>query len=161
MPGGNKNIRPEDGRQFNLGNKAAEKWSEKKALALGYELLDWLDETDDEGRDKGNIFMIDFLASQRISCRIPSYLADKFSSFCLLLEIAKTIQEAKLLKYGVADRLNASLTKFCLINHHGYFDKQHIDHTTQGKSMQKLNITVADPATIERVERLINGDMPN
>ena len=105
--------------------------------------------------------MIDFLASKSISRNVPKYLADKFTSFHALLEIAKTIQEAKLLKYGVADRLNASMTKFCLINHHGYFDKQHIDHTTRGQSVQKLNITVADPATIEKVERLMNGDKPN
>ena len=160
MPGGNKNIRPEDGKQFSKDYQPEEKWTEKKALELGRELIDWLKEKDQDGNDKGNIFVIDFLSSRDLGKGTPTYLANKFSSFSDLLGIAKNIQEAKLLKYGVADRLNVSMVKFCLINHHGYFNKQHIDHTTRGQSVQKLNITVADPATIEKVERLINGDMP-
>jgi len=161
MPGGNKNIKPEDGKQFQKGNKAAEKWTKKKSLELGDQLLDWLDEIDDEGKDKGNIFVIDFLASKRLDKNIPGYLANKFTSFRELLEIARTIQEAKLIKYGVADRLNASMTKFCLINHHGYKDSQHIDHTTQGQSVNDIQITVADKATIDKVKKLIQGDEPN
>jgi len=161
MPGGKGNIRPEDGKQFEPGNKAAEKWDEQTAEQLGRELLDWMKETDEEGRDKGNIFVIDFLAYRELPKNLPGYLANKFTSFRDLLGIARTIQEAKLLKYGVADRLNASLTKFCLINHHGYKDSQHIDHTSQGKGLQPLEITVADQATIDKVKKLINGDEPD
>ncbi|GAJ05428.1 unnamed protein product, partial [marine sediment metagenome] len=58
-------------------------------------------------------------------------------------------------------RLNASMTKFCLINHHGYKDKQHIDHTTQGQAVNDIQITVADKATIDRVKKLMNGDKPD
>ncbi len=161
MPGGKKNIKSGDGKQFSSTYQPPEKWTEKISLELGNDLIAWLKEKDEEGNDKGNIFIIDFLASKSLSKDLPAYLAHKFTSFSELLGITKTIQEAKLLKYGVADRLNASMVKFCLINHHGYFNKQHIDHTTRGQSVQKLNITVADPATIERVERLINGEMPN
>lgn len=163
MPGGKGNIRPGDNpKQFKPGNKAAEKWTEKKALELGNQLIVWMKEKDQEGNDKGHIFYEEFFVLEKnYYLELPSYLSRKFTTFLKLIGIARTIQEAKLLKYGVADRLNVSLVKFCLINHHGYFNRQHIDHTTQGKSIQKLNITMADKAMIERVERLINREMPN
>ncbi len=161
MAGGKGNIKPGDGKQFSSEYQPPEKWTEKKALEMGNELIVWLKEKDQKGNDKGNIFIIDFLASKSISRNVPKYLADKFTSFRALLEIAKTIQEAKLLKYGVADRLNASMVKFCLINHHGYFNKQHIDHTSKGKNIQDIKITVADPGTIEKVKKLMEGSLPN
>jgi len=156
MPGGKGNIRPEDGKQFEPGNKAAEKWDKQTAEQLGRELLDWLKETDDEGKDKGNIFIIDFLAERDNIDEnkfLPSYLAGKFTSFTNLLEKAKTIQEAKLLKYGVADRLNASMTKFCLINHHGYYDKQLIDHSNKGEKFDFNNVPTNE--LIARINKLM------
>ena len=156
MPGGNKNIRPEDGKQFQIGDKAAERWTEEKAMELGNELINWLKEKDEEGNDKGNIFIIDFLAERDNVDEnkfLPSYLAGKFSSFTNLLEKAKTIQEAKLVKYGVADRLNASITKFCLINHHGYYDKKLIDHSNKGEKFDFNNIPTNE--LIARINKLM------
>ncbi len=161
MPGGNKNIRPEDGKQFQIGDKAAEKWTEKIAEQLANDLINWMNETDEDEKDKGNIFIIDFLASRRLCKSTTAYLAQKFSSFSNLLEIAKTIQEAKLLKYGIADRLNASMTKFVLINHHDYVDRQNIDHTTRGQAVNDIQIRVADKATIDKVKKLLQGDEPD
>jgi hypothetical protein len=166
MPGGNGNIKPSDNpAPFLKGNKAAEKWTKEIADTFANELIEWLSEkfTDNEGneKDKGNIFIIDFLAERKMPPKIISYLARKFTTFDTVMEIAKNIQEAKLVKYGVADRLNASMTKFCLINHHGYVDRQHIDHTTQGQAVNDIQITVADKATIDKVKKLMNGDKPN
>ena len=53
-----------------------------------------------------------------------AYLCEKFSSFAKLIERAKKIQEIKLKKYGAVDKLNATITKFVLINEHGWRDKQ-------------------------------------
>jgi hypothetical protein len=36
------------------------------------------------------------------------------------------MQKAKLVKYGVMDKLNAQMTKFTLINNHGWKDKSDI-----------------------------------
>ena len=165
MPGGHGNIKHTDsGSPFKAGNKMAEKWTEKDALKLAKELIDWIKETetDQAGKktDKGNIFVIDFLASKVYPPRIMPYLAKKFTAFQTIYEIAKNMQEAKLVKYGVADRLNATMTKFCLINHHGYVDKQNIDHTTKGEAVNDVKITVADTDTIEKVQRLLNGEQP-
>ncbi|GAJ16448.1 unnamed protein product, partial [marine sediment metagenome] len=50
-----------------------------------YELIEWLSEkyTDQEGneKDKGNIFIIDFLAEKKYPGRIIRYLSDKFTTF--------------------------------------------------------------------------------
>ena len=54
MPGGKGNIRPKDGKQFSKDYQPPEKWTEKIAEQLGKELITWLKETDDEGKDKGN-----------------------------------------------------------------------------------------------------------
>jgi len=123
MSGGNKNIRPEDGKQFSAEYQPQEKWTEREAIDIVNSLLDWLEEKDADGNDSGNIFLEDFEAERRISDWVPSYLSKKFTSFSKLYEIAKKKSKAKLLKYGCADRLNATMAKFCLMNHHGYSDK--------------------------------------
>ena len=125
MAGGNKAIRPEDGKQFSSEYQPQEKWTEEKALALGKELIDWLKAKDDEGEDKGNIFFQEFLIIEKdLYEQLISYLCNKFSSFLKLIEKAEKIQELKLQKYGVGDRLNATMTKFVLTNKHGWADRQ-------------------------------------
>ena len=51
-------------------------------------------------------------------------------SFFNLIEKAKKIQEIKLQKYGVGDRLNATMTKFVLINQHNWKEKTEVDQNT-------------------------------
>lgn len=154
MPSGNGNIRPSDNpKPFKKGDKAAEIWTKKIAEQLVNDLIDWMNETDKDGKDKGNIFIIDFLGSRRLCKSTAAYLAKKFTTFSNLLEIAKTIQEAKLLKYGIADRLNASMTKFVLINHHGYYDKKLIDHSNKGEKFDFNNIPTNE--LIARINKLM------
>jgi len=120
MPGGNKNIKPEDGKQFSSEYQPEEKWTEKKALDLGKELIEWMHEKDENNQDKGNIFFEEFLIMVKdLYPELISYLCNKFSSFLKLIKKARKLQELKLYKYGVADRLNAQITKFVLINEHG------------------------------------------
>ncbi len=163
MPGGKGNIKPSDNpKPFKEGDQAAEIWTEEMALEIGHKLIEWQKETDDEGRDTGNIFYEEFFVLiNDYYPELPSYLSRKFTKFTKLIERAKKIQEIKLLKYGVADRLNASMTKFCLTNNHGYRDSQHIDHTTQGQAVNDIQIQVADKATIDNVKKLLQGDEPD
>lgn len=122
--GGNKGIRPEDGKQFSSTYQPPEKWTEERALALADELIEWLKEKDEEGNDKGNMFYEEFLIIEKdLYIDVIRYLSDKFSSFSERIKQARKIQEIKLMKYGVGDKLNASMTKFTLVNNHGWREK--------------------------------------
>jgi len=125
MPGGKGNIKPEDGRQFENGNKAAEKWREQDALKLGNDMLDWFRAADE------NIFFEDFLY---LSCdeskyvgsiykELPAYLSNKFTSFLNILEKCKEIEKIKLKKFGAFDKLNPSIVKFLLSAEYGLTEK--------------------------------------
>ncbi|MEQ9091799.1 MAG: hypothetical protein RIE52_11955 [Balneola sp.] len=137
MPGGKGNIKPEEGKQFSSDYQPEEKWTEKKALALGEDLIAWLKETDEDGADKGNILVNEFLVVEReLYPQLLTYLRDKFSSFSKLYNRAKVIQETKLVKYGIKDQLNASMTKFTLINNHDWKDRIESDNKTTMKLEQ-------------------------
>lgn len=124
MPGGKGKIKPEDGKQFSTDYQPDEKWTEDIALQLGRDLIDWQKESDK------NIFFEDFLVIQKdLYPQLISYLSDKFTSFSKLIERAKKIQEIKLKKLGTADLLNASMTKFVLINEHNWKDKTETEHS--------------------------------
>jgi hypothetical protein len=138
MAGGNKNIKPEDGKQFSKEYQPKEKWTEEIALQLGNDLIDWLKAKDEDGEDVGNIFYKEFLIIEKdLHPNKISQLSDKFSSFRELIEKAKKIQEIKLVKYGVGDRLNATMTKFTLTNNHGW--------TEQSKNISEIKTTVRQP----------------
>ena len=121
MPGDNKNIKPEDGRQFSSTYQPPLKWTKKRAMQLGEDLIAW------QKKDAINIFWEEFLVMERdLHPNKIAYLSKKYSSFCDLIVKAAKIQEVKLTKYGSADKLNAAITKFVLINKHGWRDKQEL-----------------------------------
>lgn len=129
------------GKQFSSEYQPPQKWTEEKSLQLGNDLINWLKAKDEDGNDKGNIFFEEFLVIEKdLYPDLITYLRDKFSSFSDLLKKAEKIQEIKLAKYGTADRLNASMTKFVLINNHGWRDKQEITGK-DGKDFQPIQVT--------------------
>jgi len=143
MPGGNKNIRPEDGKQFEKNNQAALKWTEKEALKFGNDLLNWMQSEDE------NIFFDDFIYLKNhngkyageIYVDLPAYLGKKHSSFLDILKKCRKIEETKLKKFSAFDKLNASIAKFLLSAEYGLTDKTQTDITTQGNP---INITFTD-----------------
>ena len=127
MPGGKGNIKPEDGKQFSSEYQPEEKWTEVKALQLGKDLIEWQKE------GPVNIFWDEYLVMERdLYPKLISYLCEKFTSFFQLIEKAKKLQEIKLKKYGTVDKLNATITKFVLINEHGWKDKKEHQIETDG-----------------------------
>ncbi len=149
MAGGKGKIKPEDGRQFSSEYQPTEKWTEEKALDLGAKLITWLKAKDDDGEDKGNIFFEEFLIIENdYYPELISYLCKKFTSFFNLINRATKIQELKLQKYGVGDRLNATMTKFVLTNKHGWTDK--VDNTTNGKDINSSTITIEELSRIKK-----------
>lgn len=130
-----------NGKLFSSKYQPPEKWTEERALQLGNDLINWLKAKDEDGNDKGNIFFEEFLTMEKdLYPELTKYLSDKFSSFFKLLEQAKKIQEIKLMKFGTTNQLNATMTKFVLINKHGWRDKQEITGK-DGKDFQPVQIT--------------------
>lgn len=138
--GGYGNIKPEDGKQFSKDYQPdKEVWTEKKSIEMLNELIDWLELADE------NIFFNEFLyleyrknhpeLNRQTFDELPSYLDKKYTSCSKLLNVAKKIQETKLIKFGVFDKLNATMTKFVLINHHGYTERSEVDNKSSDGSM--------------------------
>jgi len=122
MPGGKNNIKPEDGKQFSSEYQPKEKWTEEEAKKLGNELINWIKED-----SKDNMFFEEFLIIKKeLYLDVIAYLSKKFSSFSELIQTAKKIQEIKLVKYGVKDKLNASMAKFVLTNNHDFVERKEV-----------------------------------
>jgi len=162
MGGGKGNIKPEDGRQFSSEYQPQEKWTETKALEVGNKLIEWLHEKDAEGQDKGNIFFEEFLyLENNYYSELIAYLSKKFTSFLKLIERAKKIQEIKLYKYGVGDRLNANMTKFVLINEHKKVsDNSKLEHSGEINQTTQSDLSKLSLETLKKVQQelLNNGD---
>lgn len=151
MSGGKGNIKPEDGKQFSTEYQPEEKWTEEKALQLANDLIAW------QKKDAINIFWEEYLIMERdLYSEIISYLCKKFTSFFKLIEKAKKIQEIKLKKYGTADKLNATITKFVLINEHDWKDKT--DLTSRDEPLPAaINIIVASQKGAKELKEFLNG----
>lgn len=130
---------------FKAGNSAAEKWTEEKALQLADELIVWLKKED------VNIFYEDFLFIEKdLYKELIAYLSNKFpKSFGLKIKRAKKIQEIKLKKLGVLDQLNATMTRFTLINNHGWSDK--VDSTVEQTVKSEIDYSKLDAGTIKNI----------
>ncbi|MFW9821391.1 MAG: hypothetical protein ACFFE4_00555 [Candidatus Thorarchaeota archaeon] len=126
-------------------NKNAEKWTEEKAIALGQSLLSWLSL---EGDD--HIFFEEFLYLKNFYH--PNTIKDlekKYKSFQELIDKARKIQEIKLKKYGTMNSkvgLNPGMTKFCLINNHGYLSERQMvqkeDITKEQKTKKDVYLII-------------------
>jgi|TARA_R110002020_G_scaffold18140_3_gene63889 hypothetical protein len=137
---------------FKAGNSAAEKWTEEKALQLADELIVWLKKED------VNIFYEDFLFIEKdLYKELIAYLSNKFpKSFGLKIKRAKKIQEIKLKKLGVLDQLNATMTRFTLINNHGWSDK--VDSTVEQTVKSEIDYSKLDAGTIKNIIKQLKSD---
>lgn len=132
-----KNI-PKDGR-FSKDYQPPEKWTLEKSLQLADELILWLKETDDDGEDKGHIFFEEFLIiNKNLYEDLICYLCEKFQPFSERISQAKKIQEIKLKKYGVGDRLNATMTKFILNVNHGLVETSRSENENVNKNYDMI-----------------------
>ena len=118
---------PRSSTTIKKGEKLAEKWTEDKAIKLGNDLINWLTKKNKDNEENSNIFFEEYLVIERgYYEEVTSYLCKKFKPFLNLIKKAKKIQELKLIKFGIADRLQPAMTIFVLKNHHDYKDKKEI-----------------------------------
>lgn len=87
-------------------------WNEEKIEAVGNALIYWLK------AKPQNIWFKGFLHSYGISSKLSSTLYNNFPLFREYYDIAKTIQEAKLVEYSASRNLDGNFCKFVLSNHH-------------------------------------------
>lgn len=150
MPGGYGNIKPKDGKQFSSTYQPKPKWTKKRAEQLGNDLIAW------QKKDAINIFWEEFLVIERdLYPDVIRYLSDKYSSFSDLIRQARKIQELKLQKYATADKLNAAITKFVLINKHGWRDKQEVTGADGKDLIPSIQIEI-----INKAEQVKKDDDP-
>lgn len=142
---------PVNRKQFTSEYQPKEKWTEEIALKLGKELIEWLKEIDDTGQDKGNIFYEEFIVLEKdLYPEIIAYLSGKYPSFLNLIGKAKKIQEIKLVKYGVGDRLNATMTKFVLMNCHNFVEKANNNNVNENINFDSKDQDEIKAYTLER-----------
>lgn len=120
------------------GNKNSEKYNEEFCIDIGKRLIDWINEPPKITKTEHgntisdiNLFIIEFISKQGLTKDFINEQSQKFPSFREIIKEAKTIQEAKILKYSMINKFNPTMSIFCLKNHHGYKDKQEIDQNTQ------------------------------
>lgn len=112
------------------GNKNAEKWTEEELLEVGNKLLIWMQKPD-------NVFFEKFLLLEfDIYGSFLATYKNKYQSFSKLIEKAKKLQEMKMCEGGLKKDFDSAITKFCLINNHGYTSERTINENKnieQGK----------------------------
>ena len=111
-----------------IGNKNAEKWTEEALLKVGQDLLEWM-------KKSSNIFFEEFLLEYDLYDTFLANYREKYPSFSKLVHRADKIQEIKLKKLALMKETDSSMTKFCLINHHGF-----VSEKTQNEQVGKQTI---------------------
>lgn len=104
----------------NTGQKKT--WTKAKAVKLGNDLIEWL-----ENDDTHMFFKEYLLLEEKLHPRIISYLTEQYPEFAESIEKAKQIQELKLVKWGTLGKLSSSMTKFTLTNNHGWTERARVE----------------------------------
>ena len=143
---------PKCGKQFSTEYQPdKEIWTEDIAISLFNDLIAWMN------KKNTNFIYEEFLFDNpnlkdyggEIYPQLISYLSDKFPSCSNLLKKAEKIQEIRLKKYALADKINAGMSKFLLSAHHGLKEKS--DVTSNGQTIQQQQ-----PITMEQAKELID-----
>jgi len=157
--------------QFIIGNPGREKiYTDPKELQKAVDSYF-------EHQDKNPLFKTEFHGKDAIQCFVPVQrpytfegLAEVlgFSRFSLLnyekkegyepffniISRAKEKIRTQWIELGIAGLGNPGFTKFILVNNARYQDKSEVDHTTGGKSMNTIEVTVQDLRTKEKIKKL-------
>jgi hypothetical protein len=119
-----------------IGNTNAEKWTEDALLKVGKDLLEWM-------KVKSNMFYEEFLLDYDLYDTFLSNYREKYPSFSKLVSKADKIQEMKLKKLGLDKTHDSSMTKFCLINHHGFVSEKTQTEQTGTQKIEFVDTVVS------------------
>ena len=110
------------------------KYTEPFLDKLADALVEWM-------RHPEHIWVQDFCLEQNVNPNIiPEWCAIS-KKFSMVYEVSKKRQESKLLNGGLFGKTNPGFTKFCLVNHHNYMDKQTIlqQESSTSQAMKKAD----------------------
>ena len=136
-----KGEMPKCGKQFSSDYQPdKEVWTEDEALCLFNDLITWFKSK------KTNILFDEFLFDNPnlgerpgdIYPALITYLRDKFPSCLKLYENARKIQETRLVKFALHDKINPGMSKFILGAKHGYVERK--DVTSGGEAIKPTRI---------------------
>lgn len=71
-------------------------------------------------QDPKNIFFKHFASTRGYASQFLSEFAERNERFAEVFEYAKSIQESRVMTYGLFKKLDSGLVKFLMINRHGY-----------------------------------------
>lgn len=109
------------------GNKNAEKWTKKEAKKFVDSVLGYIKENDD------CIFIGEPVTELGEYRELWNYISKKFDFHTI--KVVESILESRLVKKGVSNASNATMTIFTLKNNYGWTDKRETDITTKGESL--------------------------
>lgn len=109
------------------GNSNNLKWTEEKAFQFVEDVYEYIKENED------CIFIGEPITELGWYTQLWSYLKDKFDFE--LIKRCESVLEARLVKLGVTNKSNATMTIFTLKNHYDWRDKKETDITTKGESL--------------------------
>jgi DNA-packaging protein gp3 len=97
-------------------------------------LIEWL-------QDENNYWFKDFCIERKIDPDFMTIWAKENEKFAGAYKLAKSIQESRIFKGAMIDSFNASLSKFALMNCHGWTDKQ--ETKVSGDSSNPLSFVLS------------------
>lgn len=122
------------------GNTNAEKWNRKEVLAM-------LAKIEAEAKKPSCAWLGTALVKCDLYKDVWAYWKEKFSDDEVVFRTIKkidTIFEERLFAKALKNEANATIAIFGLKNNHGWKDKQEVDHTTNGESLNNLKIEIVN-----------------
>lgn len=101
------------------------RWTPEIIEGLADELLIWI-------KDQNSIWLKDFFLERGIHPNKISIWSKENEKFQFACELSKEFQESRIFKGGLMNAYNAQITKFALINNHGWFDKNEVKVSGDG-----------------------------
>ena len=111
------------------------KYSAEDIDRFAEELLIWI-------KNESNFWIKDFCLEKGIDPRLMTEWAKESERFSESLSVAKSFQESRIFKGAMLDNFNSSMSKFALVNNHGWVDKN--ETKLSGDSVSPLAFILKD-----------------
>ena len=124
------------------GNTYAEKWTKAEVLKA-------LKQIQAEAQRPTCTWLGTALVRVGLYREIWTYWKEKFAKDIEVFQTIKnidTIFEERLFSKALRGEANATVAIFGLKNNHGWKDRQEVDHTTAGESLNRIEIIISNPA---------------